>query len=93
VAEELHHLEQLGLRLLHAGHVLEGHRRLRIGLHLRRLDARHHLHRAPEQVADQAEEEEREPRERGHSDVAQQVPHVRHGASIGSRVEDLKCRL
>ena len=67
VAEEVDDLLQLLLRLLEPGDVVPGHRRLRARRDLGRLDARHQLHRLPEEVDDRAhqeEEQDRQPRQR-----------------------------
>ena len=69
VAQELHDLLQLGLRLVHTCDVLEGDRLVGGRLDLLRLDARHDLQRAPHQQDQRGEEEDRDDRLPGHREV------------------------
>ena len=63
VAQEVDDLLQLRLRLVESGDVVPGDRGRRAGRDLHRLDARHQLHRLPEQADDRAHEEEEEDRQ------------------------------
>ena len=69
LAKEVDDLLQLGLRVFQPGDVVEPDRRLRVRLDELRLHAWHDLQRAPEQVDDHPEEDERQPRQQGCTDV------------------------
>ena len=63
VGEEVDDLAQLVLGLLDAGDVVPGDRGLRLRADLLRLRARHQLQRAPHEVDDHREQEDRRPRD------------------------------
>ena len=63
VAEKVDDLLKLGFRVLDAGDVVERDRRLRVRLGHLRLDLRHQLDRAPDQVDEDREEGDRQPGE------------------------------
>ncbi len=69
VAEELDDLLQLLLRLVRTGDVVPADRVGRVPLDHRRLDLRHERHRAQEQPDDDAEEDDRQPRDQEAADV------------------------
>ena len=69
VAQEVDHLLELVLRLVEPGDLGPRDRRGRPGRDLRRLHARHHLERPPEQVDDHAHEREEHDREPGQREV------------------------
>ena len=74
IAQEVDHLGELGLRLLGAGDVAPGDRGARVRLDVLRLDPRHQRHGAPEQVDDQAEEDDRQPGQRLLPDLVKRLP-------------------
>jgi hypothetical protein len=85
VAEEVDDLLKLCLRVLDAGDVVERDRRLRVRLGHLRLDLRHELDRAPDQVDEDPEEGDRQPGEHAALDFVGEGGE-RHVGSIGSRV-------
>jgi hypothetical protein len=70
VAQEVDDLQQLGLRLVEAGHLVPRHRGRGAGRDLCRLDARHQLHGPPEEVDDDQHQHEEEDGEPGRREVA-----------------------
>jgi len=64
VLEEIDDLLELGRGLIDSGDVVPADGGLRVGIDLGRLHARHERERAPQEVADEPEEEERKPGER-----------------------------
>src|SRR5919202_226359 len=80
IAQELHDLAQLGLRLVGACNVLPVDRLRGVGLDLLRLRPRHEAERHPDQEADDAHEDERAPRER---EVREVVPEAGLGLGDG----------
>ena len=71
VAQELHDLAQLVLRLLDAGHVVPAHRPRGGGLDLLRLGARHEAQHPEQPEGDDAHEDDRQPQ---HGPVLDVVP-------------------
>ena len=101
LAQELHDLAQLVLRLVRAGHVDPAHARVAVGLDGLRLGARHHGHHPPHQVEQRDQQEDRQPQQgrlprrtplddRGHLPASARHtrgsgPMARSRASTGSR--------
>ena len=88
VAQEVDDLLELLLRLVEPGDLLPGDRRRRARRDLRRLDARHQLHRPPEQPDDDAHEQEehdRKPRQRERPGPLASWPAAATASRRGSR--------
>jgi hypothetical protein len=88
VAQELDDLEQFGLRLVRPGDVAPGDRARGVLDGRCRLDPRHHLEEAPEQVEQEPVEEEEEQRPPVDDEVAEQYEkavNVTHGQRIGRK--------
>ena len=93
MAEEVDDLPQLLLRLVDAGDVPPADGGARAHLELRRLDARHVLQRPPEEVDDQPEEDERQPRQRVAGQLVEKFPHGGHPASYRQNLSEAEvCR-
>ena len=76
--QEVDDLLHLVARLLEPGDLVPRDRRLGGRVDRLRLDARHHLHRAPQQVDDHPDHHDRQPDQRNSTDRAQEMTDVRH---------------
>ena len=83
VAEELDDLLQLLLGLVGAGDVVPADRVGRVPVDHGRLDLRHERHRAQQQPDDDAEEDDRQPRDEETADVVDGMGPGNHGVAIG----------
>ena len=89
VAQELDDLLQLLLGLVGAGDVVPADRIGRVPVDHRRLDLRHERHRAQQQPDDDAEEDDRQPRDEETADVVDGMGPGNHGVAIGRGTSNL----